>query len=236
MNVNYHYTNLGAVPGVADRSVERRDAMLARTGPAARAILKQIRKLPGSQQVAALDRVLANFDPELPMRVRRVAEHLRREGMSVNASIERALALSLADATISRIQKIGRAYRNGELTPVGYLGQTPPTSPAATTAEQNAGDVVARMFQGVVCSDGLQRSVSEMVGRNEGREAHDATNMGYEVAQGFAQCASLTPAAPAPLPPPAQPESSSLAVPIAIGLGAVVVTGGILWYTTRTTN
>lgn len=231
--MNYHYTHLGAVPALAARGTERRDAMLARTGPAARAVMKQIKRLPRSRQVAALDRVLADFDPELPGRVRRVAAHLRGGGMATDAAIERALALSLADASINRIQKIGRAYQGGELMPMGYLGQTPPTAPSTTAPEQNAGDVVARMFQGIVCSDGLQRSVADMVGRNEGREAHDATNMGYEVAQGFAQCASLTPPAPAPVPPTTSTDEPSLAVPIAVGIGSIVLAGGVFWYVTR---
>lgn len=233
--MNYHYTNLGAVPAVADRSVERRDAMLARTGPAARAVLNRIKRLPRRKQVAALDRVLRDFDPGLPERVRRVAEHLHREGMKVNDAIERALALSLADASINRIQKLGRAYRTGQLLPVGYLGQTPPTTPSSTDAEQSAGDVVAGMFQGIVCSEGLQTSVADMVGRSEGREAHDATNTGYEVAQGFAQCSALAPSTPPVPAPEPEREGTSPAVPIAIGVGALVVVGGAVWYTTRKT-
>lgn len=230
--MHYHYTHLGAVPAVADRSTERRDAMLARTGPAARAVLARLNKLPRSQRAAALDRVLMEFDPSLPGRVRRVAEHLRREGMGVDRAVERALALSLADASINRIKSLGRAYRKGQVLPMGYLGQTPPAAP--TQQEQDAGQVVASMFQGIVCSDGLQRSVTDMVGRNEGREAHDATNVGYEVAQGFAQCASLTPPTP-PTPPPSAPrdEGGSVVLPVVVGLGALVAVGGVVWYTKR---
>ncbi len=230
--MNYHYTHLGVVPAVASPSAERRDALLARTGPAARAIMKSIKTLPRKQQVAALDRVLVKFDEGLPERVRRVSEHLHREGMAVNQAVERALALSLADASINRIKRLGRAYRQGAVVPLGYLGTTTPES--TTSQEQDAGQIVAGMFQGIVCSDGLQTSITQMVGQNEGREAHDATNLGYEVAQGFAQCGAQTPTPPLPpTTPPTTSGETSLALPIAVGVGALVVVGGVVWYTGR---
>lgn len=230
MNVNYHYTHLGLVPSVARPEAERRDALLARTGPAARAVLARINRLPRRKRVAALDRVLSNFDPGLPTRVRRVAEHLHSQGIGVNQAMERALALSLADASIERIKKIGRAYRKGVVLPMGQLGAE---SSEMTEEEQSAGDVVAGMFQGVICSDGLQTSISEMVGRNEGREAYDATNTGYEVAQGFAQCATLQPPATPTTPVPEPQDETSLAVPVAVGVGALALAGGVVWFATR---
>lgn len=229
--MNYHYTHLGAVPGVAKRSAERRDAMLARTGPAARQILANIKKLPRNQQVAALDRVLADFDPNLPTRVRRVAEHLRGEGMSINEALERAIALSLADASINRIKNLGYAYQQGRVLPMGYLGLGQ-TSESSTDQERSSKKVVGDMFQGIVCSDGLQTSVTSLVGRNEGAQAQAATNIGYEVAQGFAQCGAQAP--PPPVPPATQEsEKPSLVGPVLFGMGALVVVGGVVWYTRK---
>lgn len=230
--MNYHYTHLGAVPAVAQRSAERRDAMLARTGPAARQILKQIKKLPRRKQVAAMDRVLGRFDPDLPQRVRLVAHHLQSEGMGTNEAVERALALSLADASISKIKQIGVAYRTGTMIPVGALGQD---TDGETAEEKSAGKAIGRMFQGIVCSSDLQRSVTEMVGRKEGQDAHDAANLGYGVAQGVAQCGM-----PSSETPPAAPDSdeaasdrSSLLGPVSVGLGALLVVGGVVWYTRK---
>lgn len=229
--MNYHYTHLGVVPGVAKADAEKRDALLARTGPAARQILKRIKKLPRKEQVGALDRVLNDFDPGLPTRVRRVAEHLRSEGMSINKSIERALSLSLADASINRIKNLGYAYQRGHVLPMGYLGLGQ-TSSSSSDEERSSKKVVADMFQGIVCSDGLQTSVTDLVGRNEGTQAQSATNLGYEVAQGFAQCANQAPVPPAP-PATTESEKPSLVGPVVFGLGALVVVGGVVWYTRK---
>jgi hypothetical protein len=228
------YTNLGAVPAIAQPAAERQDALLARTGPAARRIMRHIKRLPRSKQVAALDRVLERFDSELPARVRRVAEHLHRGGMPTDRAVERALALSLADASIEKIKRVGYAYRRGEGAPYGPamgLG----TSGTGSSSERSAEDEVAAVFQGIACSNGLQATITDLVGRNEGADAAAATNTGYEVLQGAAQCGTLTPTPPPPPAPPTTTQSSSgsLAVPLAIGAGALLLVGGAVWYTTK---
>jgi hypothetical protein len=227
------YTNLGAVPAIADPSAERRDAILALTGPGARKVLRQIKRLPRRQQVAALDRVLERFDPELPSRVRRVAEHLHRGGMPTDRAVERALALSLADASISKIKAIGVAHLRGEGVHPGMLGLSGLGSLGTTETERSAEDTVGDVFKGILCSNGLQASVADLVGRNEGGDAATATNTGYEVAQGMAQCGVQAPVEPPPPPATTTGSGGSLAVPIALGAGALLVVGGAVWYTTR---
>ena len=227
-------------PAVAQRSLEQRDPLLAFTGNAARGIMADINRLPRGKRVRALDNVLASFDPMLPGKVRQVATRLRQTGMPTNLAVERAVALSLADASVDKIRSIGEARLAGK-QPVGLYGlglgqESDTTSETETEEEKSAKKKVGQMFQGVICSDGVQTAVTDMVGRNQGQDAHAATNLGYEVAQGFAQCANLnqTPTPPTPpTTPPTTQEKPSLAVPIAVGVGALVVVGGFVWYTGR---
>lgn len=205
------------------------------TGHAAQGILADINRLPQGKRVKALDNVLSSFDPRLPHKVREVATKLRKQGLSTNAAVQQALTLSLADASIDKIRGIGAARMAGK-PPVGIyglgLGEDATSSTAGeTSAETSAKKKVGQMFQGVVCSDGVQAAVTDMVGRNKGSDAHAATNLGYEVAQGFAQCAVPTPTPTPPTPPTAPTEEKSLALPIALGVGALVVVGGVVWYT-----
>lgn len=219
------YTNLGAVPQLATRQAERSDLLLRWTGDAARKLMRLVRRYPADQQATRLDQMLAQFDAGLPGKVRQVATRLRADGMGTNLAVERALALSLADSMITRIKNVGMAAQ-GRPVPLSGLGQTSPsTSP-------DAGQILAQTLQGVVCSQGLQTAITDLVGRNEGRDAASATAVGFGVGSGVAQCGSLT----TPPPPPADPsgdEEGSLAVPIVVGVGVIAAIGGILWWTTR---
>lgn len=200
------------------------DKLLQRTSAAARQVMRQVRKLPRSQQVSALDSALRQFDSALPGKVRQVASRLRAQGASIEQAVERALALSLADASVTKIKNIGRSYQDGRLIPLGALGQ-------ADDEKSGPGHTIGKMFQGIVCSNDLQSSVTGLVGRKEGAQAQQATDVGYEVAQGFSQC---QPAAPTPAPPAAPVESSgSWTVPVMLGVGAILVVGGAVWYTRR---
>lgn len=224
------YTNLGAVPQFATRQAERNDLLLRWTGDAARKLMRLVRRYPAEQQAAQLDRMLAQFDGGLPSKVRQVATRLRTEGMSTNLAVERALALSLADSMITRIKNVGMAAQQGRQVPLAGLGQTTPSS------SPNAGQIFGQTLQGIVCSQGLQAAITDLVGRNEGRDAANATAVGFGVGSGVAQCGSLT--TPPPAPPvetqdEGQDEGMSLLVPIVVGVGAIGAIGGILWWTTR---
>jgi hypothetical protein len=219
-----HYTSLGAVPAIAHRKNERRDALLARTGPAARAVLRHINKLPRDQRVPELNRVLADLDPGAPARMHRVSEFLRRQGLSVSDAVERALALTLADASIEHFKRVGRRHRSG-MQSMGSLGDS-----TTTGLGQDAGTVVGGMIQGLTCTPALRDSIAAMVGREEGREAHDATVTGFDAARAMSMCPT-TPEVP--LPPPEEPSGPSLVVPVLIGVGALVFAGGVVWYTGR---
>lgn len=221
--MKYHYTQLGAVPAVASRAAERRDLLLAHTGPAARAMLWRINRLPRAQRVPELNRVLAQFGAGLPTRMHRTVEFLHREGMSVGAAVERGLALSLADATIERAKKLGQQARDGQLFPLsGGLG-------AETTEGESAGNVAAKMFQGIACSTDVAAATTDLVGRNEGADAAGATEIGFAVARGAALCPPGS-APPPPGPWPAEQEERGSALPLILGLGAAVAIGGVAWF------
>jgi hypothetical protein len=202
---------------------------LARSGPAARAILKKIRRLPREQQAGALDRTLARFDIALPGRVRQVAERLHRGGMNVELAVERAVTLALADSAIGRLKSIGFAYRSGQpLPPVPTMRRRT----LGDAEEDNTDEDVAKFFQGILCSNGLQSAITDTVGRNEGADARDATHVGYELAQGVAQCSTLNSTTTTTTPPVVAPaaEETSLAIPLAIGAGALLLVGGVIWF------
>jgi hypothetical protein len=173
--------------------------------------------------VQELDRVLTLFDPTLPARVRRVADYLHRGGMSVDAAVERALSLSLADASIEKFQKIGRLQQQGRLIPVGGFG--------AVTGSADAGDVAAQMLQNIACAPDVAASTTTLVGQKEGADAAMATQIGFAVTRSMAQC---TPGAlPAPPPPPASSDEGSMLVPILLSVSALAVVGGAVWFATR---
>lgn len=216
------YTSLGVVPSIAQRSNEKRDALLARTGPAARAILRSINALPRDQRLPELNRVLADFDPAAPERMHRVSEHLRSGGMGINEAVERALALTLADASIEHFKTIGRRQHRGELYSLGALGDS-----TTTTEGQDAGAVVGALIQGLTCSPTMRDSISALVGQNEGREAYDATRTGFDAARAMSMCPTTPEVPTVPLPETTAP---SILVPVLVGVGALVLAGGVVWY------
>ena len=218
-------THMGAVPALARRTTESHDALLAHTGPAARAILYRINQLPKSLRVEELNRVLGRFEPGLPARLRRTVEYLHREGMPVDAAMERALTLSLADGSIEKAKQLGRKARDGQLFPMGGLG-------AETPEGEDAGDVAARMFQGIACSPDVSAATTNIVGRNEGADAADATQIGFAVARGFALCPPGTVPEP-PVAPPPETEERSVLMPVLLGVGALAAVGGVVWFVAR---
>lgn len=220
------YTHLGAVPRLAKRSRERRDGYLARTGPAARAILHRMNRLPRAQRIAALNQTLNSFQPGLAARVQRVANHLQRSGMTAPAALERAIALSLADASIEKLQDIGRKYRSGSVLPVGGMG-------LGALGADDAGEVFGKMMQGIACSGQLKESTTDVVGRNEGADAANATSIGFEVVRGMALCPVPPVQEPPSLPPAETTEESSSLVPVLIGVGALAAVGGVVYFATR---
>jgi len=214
------YTSLGAVPMLAKRQMEGRDALLAKTGPAARAVLKEIRRLPSRQQIPELNRTLREFDPNLPATTQTVAAKLVREGMPINLAMERALALSLADASIEQIKQLGYRVRRGEQVPFGALGGL---------GLGAASDEIGRMAEGIACSSQLRDSVTNLVGAKEGADAHDATRVGFDFAAAVATCP--TPATPGSTT--VVEEAPSYVIPALIGAGALLAVGGIVWATRK---
>lgn len=210
----------------APRSVERRDPLLALTGAAARKMLMSLRSLPVEKRVAELDRALATVDASLPTRVHQVASYLARSGMNAELAVERAIALSLADSNIDRFTVMGEQYRRG--VPVQGLGQTSTTP--TTPQGQDAAAVAGNVAQGIACSSALRDAIVDLVGRNQGRSAADATTIGLEVGRGVANCQSLQPPATQPLPPaPIPTTDSSMMWPLIIGIGSLAVVGGVVF-------
>lgn len=220
------YTHLGAVPRLAARSRERRDGFLARTGPAARAVLHRVNQLPRGRRIAALNQALNDFRPGLAPLVRRVANHLQRSGMVAPAALERAIALSLADASIEKFQDIGRGYREGTVLPVGGMG-------LGALGADSAGEVFGKMMQGIACSPQLKESTTDVVGRNEGADAASATSIGFEVVRGMSFCPVPPPEESPAAPPSEATEESSSLVPVLIGVGALAAVGGVVYFATR---
>jgi hypothetical protein len=213
-----------AIPEIARRRAEKRDPLLWWTGRASRAILAKIGKLPRDQRAAELRRVLAQYEPELPAQVQRIASRLHRGGMPLNGAVERAVALGLADATAERFQRFGRARMANEIYPVGGLGDVAPE----TQEGREAGEIAGDMFRGIACSDGLKESVSDMVGTSRGADAAQAATIGFEVVKGTAQCSALEPIPDAAAA--ADTREGSLVVPLVVGIGALAVVGGVVLY------
>jgi hypothetical protein len=213
------------IPEIAKRKMEKRDPLLRWTGRAARSVLARINQLPRGQRADELRRVLTSYEPGLPAIVEQSAVKLHAAGMPLNGAMERALALGLADATIVRMQKLGRARMRNEFFPLGGLGEA-----AQTAAGQDAGQIVEGMFRGVACSDDLRTSVTDLVLQSNGGEAAQASTVGFEVAKGMAQCSS---APDIPDAPPAPEDRDSLVLPIVVGIGALAVAGGVAYYVTK---
>lgn len=217
--------SLGSVPAIADRGAEQRDLLLSLTGPAARAILVRVNAFPREQRVAELNRVLASLDPAAPERMHRVTERLYRGGLSLDTSVERALSLTLADGAIEYFKTLGERRQSGAALPMGALGTVP------VTPGPDAGAIVGDLLRGVACSSVLRDSISTLVGQNEGAQAHDATVTGFNTAGAMATC---TPTTPEVLPPSDGGSSGMpLLVPVLLGVGALAVAGGFLWYTRK---
>jgi hypothetical protein len=222
------YSGLGAAPmpirDRARRDMEHRDALLAKTGPTARALMERTKHLPPAERVRAIDGALASLDPTGPSRVRQVASYLRRHhGLSANEAVERALALALADGAIDRLQRAG-GRGPGSLAGLG----------TDASAETDAGALVAGMFHNIACSDPVRTQVTDIVTRHEGANAAAATTLGFETVRAAAPC---NPAAPAPAAPSSSPSSSGdsdVVAPIVIGAVGLVVVGGIVWWASRT--
>lgn len=218
---------MAQIPEIALRRREKRDPLLWWTGRASRAILAKINRLPRDQRAPELRRVLAQYDPELPALVQRIAARLYSQGMPLNGAVERAVALGLADATVERFQRFGRARMANELYPIGGLGETAPQTPEGDDASKIVGD----MIRGIACSDGLKESVSDMVGTRRGADAAQASTIGFEVVKGAAQCSALEPIPPAAAAP--ETREASYVLPLVVGIGVLAVVGGVFWYTRK---
>lgn len=206
------------------------DPLVARTSAAAREILARVRRLPVAHRAAEIDRAMASFEGGLDRKVRILAQRLAKRGMSAEAAIERAMSLGLADATVSRVHRIGKAYQRGEVLPLPHvlegLGQL----------GQDAGAVAEQMFRGVLCAPELSSTLTSVAGKQGGQEASLATGIGFGVARGVASC----PSAPAPVPVEPMPtdtdEGRNLYLPIALGIGVLAAVGGIVWFTQQNTG
>jgi hypothetical protein len=209
--------------GQATTPTRRRDEMLRHTSAAASKLLRY--------SPAQLNAALAKLDIALPANVRKVAAYIHRtRGWPMDRATHEALTLALADALIARFQTLGQRMMEGDsvslsgrLVGLGGLGSDPPER------------VIENLARGIACSRGLQTTTTDLTGREQGRTAADATNVGFEVARAFATCPEEGPSTPLP---PAQAEvrgddSMSIIVPVAIGVGVLAVLGGAIWYTTR---
>jgi hypothetical protein len=191
-----------------NRSTSRHsDPILAHHRAAATEILAATRRQPEAVRMQRLSSALRAVDPALPTTVAKVSDTLRARGMTTSAAVHEALARSLADASIRKIQKIGRAAQYGR--PIAW---SPNSGLGGVGLGDATADAVARSFQGLICSTPLSSAVSDLVGQTQGSDAHSATTTGFAAAQGVAQCSQLTPPPTTPTPdttatsaPPASP-------------------------------
>lgn len=170
-----------------------------------------------------LSSALRAVDPALPTTVAKVADTLRARGMTTSAAVHEALARSLADASIRKIQKIGRAAQYGR--PIAW---SPNSGLGGVGLGDATADAVAKSFQGLICSSQLSSAVSDLVGKTQGSDAHDATTTGFAAAQGAAQCSQLTPTTPTTPTPDTTPTSTPPASPLVTYGVSFAVLAGIL--------
>jgi hypothetical protein len=162
---------------------------------------------------------LNKFDPVLPGTVAKVASTLAARGMPPNAALHEAVARSFADSSIRKIQSIGRAAQRGHRVSwssgmgLGGLGDA-------------TADAVAKAFQGILCSTQMTNSISDIVGRTQGADAHSATTAGIAATQGAAQCSQLNqPATPAPTPTPDATPTPAASPLVTYGVSFAVLAG-----------
>jgi hypothetical protein len=163
------------------------DPVLAHSRATATKLMSLTMRYPANQRVPKVLGALSTLDPSLPTTVTKVASSLRSRGVAPGPAFHEAIARSFADSSIRKIQAMGRAAMRGQ--PVSMPG----TSGLGGGLGDATADAVAKAFQGLICSTSLSNSVSDLVGKTQGADAHTATATGIAAAQGIAQCATLTP-------------------------------------------
>lgn len=201
---------------------ERSDPLLRRTHKAARAIMRDVRKLPKSERLARLDAALSSYDRALPGKVKAVANTLYRNGANLNEAVERALTLSLADASIDRVRRLGEQVSSQSVEGLGAIGLS------------GAEDDLKDLFTSVACSQELRRTASEKAGESQGSKAYNATLVGFKAAESVVNCpersqTDLTKPPPTP-PPEPKDDGMSIGVPIVVGVTVLGLAGVGIWY------
>lgn len=204
----------------------RSDALLRQTRRTARAIMRDIRKLPKAERMPRLYEALSSYEPSLPAKVKAVANTLHRRGASLNEAVERALTLSLADASIDRMRRLGEQVAAGRpgASGLGSLG-------SLAGAEDDLKDLAVS----VACSEELQRTAAEKAGESQGTKAYNATLLGFKAASSAVKCPEgtkqdLTKPPPSPPTKPQDGDEMSLAVPIIVGVSVLGLAGVAIWY------
>lgn len=198
------------------------DPVLSHTRAAADDLLRVLSREHPARRAMALRSVLSQFDTTLPTRVSRTVTLLRQQGLNPANALREGLARSLADASIARIQQVGRA-RHG----LGQVATSPAPTPTTQTT-RDAGQVVGNMFQGMTCSPQLRDAVVRMVQQHDGSTAAGVTATGFSFAGGAVNCPGSMEniAAPADTTVDMSTVTAPAAwVPAAIGIGAVLIIG-----------
>jgi len=175
-----------------------------------------------TRRASSLRSVLSQFDATLPTRVSRTVTHLRQQGLDPANALREGLARSLADASIARIQQIGRA-RGG----LGQVATTPVPAPTTQTT-RDAGQVIGTMLQGMTCSPQMRDAIIRMVQQHDGSTSAGVTATGFSFAGGAVNCPGSMESLP--VPPDTSVDMSTVTapaawVPAAIGIGAVLIIG-----------
>lgn len=176
--------------------------------------------------MSRLYEALASYDPTLPAKVRAVADTMHRRGAPLHRAVEKALTLSLADASIDRMRRIGEQVMTGRAgaSGLGALG-------ALSGAEDDLKDLAVS----VACSEELQKTASEKAGESQGTKAYNATLLGFKAAKSTVKCPERTEedlTKPPPTHPSPKPEDDelSIAVPVIVGVGVLGLAGVAIWY------
>jgi len=184
--------------------IGRNDPILDQTSKTTNQIINRIYSVPASQRARTLDQLLNSVQYGLSTRVRKVSNHLGRQGVSSRESLRTATRLVLADWALDHFKKLGTKKLRGDVVGLGA----------------NAGQTLLNIGQGLTCGIAASPEAQALAARLAGGGTSTGamtSNAGFSVARNICPGGGGGAPAPAPELPPPEPTSSIPWVPIMIG-------------------